>query len=153
MKQLVKIALCSAMIATVSVPAMAEDPFENEIKARQGYYQVIKYNFGVLAAMVKGKKDYDAEMANTAANNILTMSTLNNSQLWPKGSDNSQLDYTRAKPGIWENYPDVKEKSGNWKAAVETLAGEAGNGLDALKGSFGPVGKACKACHDDYKAK
>lgn len=153
MKQMIKIALCSAMMATVSIPAVAAEPFEDEIKARQGYYQVIKYNFGLLGAMVKGKKDYDADMAATAANNILAMSKLNNSLLWPKGSDNSQLDNTRAKPAIWENYPDIKEKSGNWKSAVETLAVEAGNGLGALKSSFGPVGKACKACHDDYKAK
>ncbi len=153
MKQLAKIALCSAMLATLSAPVMAEEPFEDEIDARQGYYQMVKFNFGVLGAMVKGKKDYDAEAATTAANNILTLSKLNNSMLWPKGSDNSQLDNTNAKPEIWENFADVKEKQGNWVAAVEKLASEAGNGPDALKKSFGPVGKSCKSCHNDYKAK
>lgn len=153
MKPFLKIVLCSTLLSTASIPAIAADPFKDEIKARQSYYQVIKYNFGILGAMVKGKKDYDAALADSAANNILALSKLDNSQLWPKGSDNSQLDNTRAKPAIWENYPDVKEKSANWKAAVEKLAGNAGNGLGALKGSFGPVGKACKACHDDYKAK
>ncbi|EAR62583.1 c-type cytochrome [Neptuniibacter caesariensis] len=152
MKQLAKIAICSAVLATASAPTMAE-AFKDEIKARQGYYQVIKYNFGVLGAMVKGKKDYDADTATTAANNIYNLSKLNNGMLWPKGSDNSQLDTTKAKPGIWENFDDVKQKHGNWQKAVKTLAGEAGNGLSSLKKSFGPVGKSCKSCHDEYKAK
>lgn len=153
MKHVIKIALCSAMIATVSLPAVAAEPFEDEIKARQGYFQVIKYNFGILGAMVKGKKDYDATAAKTAAQNIYNLSMLDNGLLWPPGSDNSKLDNTKAKPEIWEKYPDISEKGEKWSAAVKVLAGEAGNGLDALKGSFGPVGKACKACHDDYKAK
>lgn len=153
MKRLSKAILTTAITAVLVTPAYAEEPFEDQIKARQGYYKLIKANFGVMAAMVKGKADYDAAKATTAANNIYTLSKLNNGMLWPKGSDNSQLDFTKAKPEIWENFDDVQEKSGNWKAAVETLAGEAGNGLDALKKSFGPVGKACKACHDDYKAK
>ncbi len=153
MKHLRKIVLSTVVTAVIATPVYAEKPFEDQIKARQGYYQMLKFNFGQLAAMVKGKKEYNAEQATTAANNIYSLSKLNNGLLWPKGSDNSQLDYTKAKPGIWENFPDVKEKSGNWKAAVETLAGEAGNGLGALKSSFGPVGKACKACHEEYRAK
>ncbi len=153
MKQVVKVVLCTAMLATVSAPTVAEEAFKDEINARQGYYKLVKYNFGILGAMVKGKKDYDAGVAATAANNIYSLSKVNNSMLWPKGSDNSQLDSTRAKPAIWENFDDVKEKHGNWQAAVEKLAQDAGNGKDALKMSFGPVGKACKACHDDYKAK
>lgn len=153
MNKFVKITLCSAMLATASLPAVAEGPFEDQIEARQGYYQMIKFNFGILGAMVKGKKEYDADTATTAANNIYTLSKLNNGMLWPKGSDNNQVEGTNAKPGIWENFSDVQEKSGKWKSAVETLAGEAGNGLDSLKASFGPVGKSCKGCHDEYKAK
>jgi len=153
MIRILKATICTAMIAALSTPAIADKPFEDEIKARQGYYKLLKYNFGILGAMVKGKKDYDADLANTAAQNIFSLSQVNNSFLWPKGSDNANVEDTRAKPEIWENFDDIGEKSGNWKAAVDTLSGNAGNGLDALKKSFGPVGKACKACHDDYKAK
>ncbi|WP_299182291.1 cytochrome c [uncultured Neptuniibacter sp.] len=153
MKQLAKITLCTAMLATVTAPAVADEVFKDEINARQGYYQIIKYNFGILGAMVKGKKDYDADIASTAANNIYNLSKLNNGMLWPKGSDNSQLDNTKAKPGIWENFADVKQKQSDWQLAVEKLASDAGNDLDSLKKSFGPVGKSCKSCHDDYKAK
>ena len=154
MKLLTKAVLTTAIAALLATPAIAEDkPFESQIEARQGYYKLVKANFGVLGAMVKGKAEYSADKAAMAAANIQTLSQLNNGMLWPEGSDNSQLDYTNAKPEIWENFADVQEKGGNWRSAVETLAAEAGNGPDALKASFGPVGKACKACHDDYKAK
>lgn len=153
MKHTAKIILCSAALSIATTSAIADEPFKDEIKARQGYYQLIKYNFGVLGAMVKGKQEYNAEQATTAANNIYALSKINNSLLWPKGSDNGKLDNTRAKPAIWNNFDDVMEKSSTWKGAVEKLASEAGNGLGSLKASFGPVGKACKSCHEDYKAK
>ncbi|PIE20414.1 MAG: cytochrome C554 [Neptuniibacter caesariensis] len=155
MKNFAKVVLCSAILVTipVSMSATAGGQFKHQIEARQGYYKMIKFNFGVLGAMVKGKKEYNADTASTAANNIYTLSKLNNEMLWPKGSDNNQAKGTSAKPAIWENFPDVQEKSRNWKSAVKTLASEAGNGLAALRASFGPVGKSCKSCHDDYKAK
>ena len=37
------------------------------------------------------------------------------------------------------------------EAASKTLSAEAGNGLDALKGSLGAAGKTCKACHQEYR--
>jgi len=33
------------------------------------------------------------------------------------------------------------------------MAENAGNGLEALQSSIGDVGKSCKGCHDDYRAK
>lgn len=151
MKKAATIILCSAVLA--SPLASADEPFKDEIKARQGYYQMVKFNFGLLGEMVKGKREYDSAAADTAAQNILKLSQVNNGLLWPKGSDNSAVENTKAKPELWANFADVKEKGENWRTAVAILAEEAGKGEDALKASFGPVGKACKACHDDYKAK
>ena len=151
MKKIATAILCSTVFMTS--PVSADEPFEDEVKARQGYYQMVKFNFSVLGEMVKGNTEYNAETANTAAQNILALSQLNNGALWPKGSDNDSIENTKAKPEIWENFADVKEKSSTWKDAVATLAMEAGKGEAQLKSSFGPVGKACKACHDDYRAK
>jgi len=40
-----------------------------------------------------------------------------------------------------------------YNAEAAVLAAEAGNGLDALRAAIGDVGKSCKGCHDEYRAK
>ncbi|MDP5360798.1 MAG: cytochrome c, partial [Paracoccaceae bacterium] len=37
-------------------------------------------------------------------------------------------------------------------AATATLASVAGDGLDAMKAAFGPVGQSCGSCHESYRA-
>ncbi|WP_286237876.1 c-type cytochrome [Neptuniibacter halophilus] len=152
MKHLTKAALCTLFTATIALPAVAETPFEDQIEARQSYFQVLKHNMGLLGSMVKGKRDYDPAIADAAAKDIYLLSQLNNTLMWPAGSDLEQAE-TKAKPEIWQNGADVQEKFKALNTAAEQLAANAGQGADALKKSFGPVGKSCKSCHDDYRAK
>jgi cytochrome c556 len=37
--------------------------------------------------------------------------------------------------------------------ASAALASVAGEGLDALRSKIGDVGKSCKGCHDNFRAK
>ncbi|RDE19413.1 cytochrome c [Motiliproteus coralliicola] len=152
MKHLAKLLVSGAVAASVASTVYAAEPFEEQIKARQGFYQVVKFNMETLGDMVKGKRDYDPVTAEAAAKNIYSLSTLNNSMLWPKGSDSSAAD-THAKAEIWSNFADVKQKHKAWNQAAEKLAANAGKGMGEMKASFGPVGKSCKSCHDDYKTK
>ena len=59
----IRTATIAAVLAGVSIVALADDPFETEIKARQGLMNVYKYNIGILGAMAKGQMDFDAEAA------------------------------------------------------------------------------------------
>ena len=72
---------------------------------------------------------------------------------WPTGSDNSFYEETTATPNIWETYPEIAEYGKRYKTAVNELAAEAGNGLDALRSKVGPLGKSCKGCHDEFREK
>ena len=157
MKMFVKTAICATLLATITTPVMAEDfPFEDQIDGRQGYFQMVKFNMGVLGAMAKGKRDYDAELAQTIANNLKSAASMNNALMWPKGSDmdaEGLAGHTKAKAAIWQDDSDVGEKHKTWVAATETMAENAGQGLDALRDAIGPLGKSCKGCHNDYKAK
>ena len=74
-------------------------------------------------------------------------------ELWPEGSDlvATQHDGTRAKAVIWEDVDTFLMGFADLEAASKTLSAEAGNGLDALKGSLGAAGKTCKACHQEYR--
>lgn len=153
MKAIAKAILIAATVGAVSAPALA-DPLDDAITARRGYYQLVFSNFGPLVGMAKGQVDYDADAAATFAGNLQTLSELNNGHLWPAGSDNeAKAGKTRALPKIWDDFAGISEKGKAWKAAVGELAGVAGDGLDAMRAKVGPVGEACGACHDDYRAK
>ena len=144
--------LAVAGIATVS---SANEAFEKAVKARQGLFQVYAFNIGQLGAMAKGAVEYDAKVAQTAADNLAAAASIDGSAMWPQGTDNAGVmkGKTRALPAAWTTYPKVAEKHEDLVAAVANLQASAGGGLDALKGSIGDVGKACKSCHDDFRAK
>jgi len=142
--------LCAVLVANA-----ADGPHDKAIKARQSMFQLYNFNIGILSAMAKGKRDYNAEIAAEAAANLKAAAHLGQSQFWPQGSDNATDGNarTRALPAIWETFPAITEKSDALKASTTVLASEAGNGLDALKGAMGDVGASCKGCHDDFRAK
>ena len=144
-----------ALAAAVAVPTVAwADSIDDAIDARQGYYQVVKHNTGMLFGMAQGKIDYDAETATKTANDLLALANLNNGGMWPAGSSKEDRPgKTRALPVIWETYPAVLEKSEAFKKAAETLAGTAGDGPDGLRANIGALGQSCKGCHDTYRAK
>jgi cytochrome c556 len=122
------------------------------VQARQGQFQIMALNVGVLANMARGNTAYDAATAQAAANNLVAMSSIDQSFHWPEGTDNFALDGTRALPAIWENLPDVITKWQAFGAAAEGLAAVAGTGLEPMQAALGPVGAACGACHDAYRA-
>ncbi|MFT6469772.1 MAG: cytochrome c556 [Neptuniibacter pectenicola] len=157
MEKFIKAVLCATVLATTVSPVMAEDfPFEDQIEGRQGYFQMVKFNMGVLGAMAKGERDYDAKLAQAIADNLKNAALMDNALMWPKGSDmdaEGLSGKTKAKAAIWQEGSDIGEKHENWVAAVNTMAENAGQGVDALRGAIGPLGKSCKACHKEYKAK
>ena len=135
--------------------AHAQGPYDKAIKARQAMYQLYSFSAGVLGDMAKGKIEYDAELARELAGNLNAAANLGQSAFWPAGSDNSNPENlkNRALPKIWETFPAISENAQQLKDAAAVLAAEAGNGIDALRGSMGAVGKSCKGCHDEYRAK
>lgn len=153
MKLCLKMLLVSVFAMSVASVSHA-DPAEDAIDARRGFYQVVKHNMGGLAAMAKGDAEYDAKQAAIYAKNLEMLTQMDNATMWIAGTSNKDMPgKTRALPEIWSTYPDIVEKSDAWKEAVATLAGSAGNGLDALRGDIRAVGKSCKGCHDNFRAK
>lgn len=148
-----KLSIGLAALAALGIgatAALAQD-LPAPVKARQGQFQVMALNIGVLGNMARGNTEYDADQAQTAADNLVTMSRIDQSFHWPQGTDNFQLDGTRALPAIWENLPDVIEKWQAFGAAAEGLAEVAGDGLDPMRAQLGEVADTCSACHDEYR--
>ncbi len=129
------------------------DPLLKAIKARQAEMTLRSFNAGPLFGMAKGDIEYDAELAATLANNLLTLTAVKNGRMWPDGSDNEAWpDDTRSLPEIWTTYPAIADRGKEYLEAITALAEVAGNGLGELRSVIGDVGQSCKGCHDDFRA-
>lgn len=62
---------------------------------------------------------------------------------------------TRAKPEIWSDAAGFKKVMDNFQAETAKLVQVArtAKDVDAVRGQFAAVGKACAACHDNYRTK
>ncbi len=150
MRKLILATLAAAVPATMVLAQSAEDT----VKARQGFFQLIGYEMGGLAAMAKGDVAYDAQTASAHAADLSTLTSLHVGDYFAPGTSNEDLPgKTRALPAIWEDSDGFMERVQALSAAVENMNGAAGEGLDALRPAMGQLGGACKACHDDFRAR
>jgi cytochrome c556 len=142
----------SAAVAAPTVLLAQDRAMQTAIAARQGVFQNYQMNIGVLGGMARGTIPYDAEGAQAAADNFVKLTTLDQRFSWPAGSDNASVEGTRARPEIWQNFDDVVVKAMALNEAAVALQAVAGTGAEALGPALGPVGAACTACHDSYRA-
>ncbi|MCF6231913.1 MAG: cytochrome c [Rhodobacteraceae bacterium] len=128
-------------------------PESKAIKARQAQMTLYSFNLGILGAMAKGDREFDAEAANLAAGNLAAISAVWMPETWIPGSDNQSAKGTDALPALWTDDPaKVGAKSQALVEASAALAKVSGT-LDGLRGAIGPVGKSCGSCHEAYRAK
>jgi cytochrome c556 len=150
-RKILAAALGAALVLPLS--AFAQDGFATQIKARQGEMDIMALNIGIIANMARGTAPYDAAAAQEAANNLAAVSSITQTAtLWPEGSDNAAAQNTNALPAIWTNLDDFTAKWAAYGTAAQGLAAVAGNGQEALGAALGPVGGACGACHEAYRA-
>ena len=151
MKKFLVPAVTALLLGSMST-SIAADDFDRQIKARQSVMQLYSFNLGLLGAMAKGEAEYNAEQASAAAANLDALVNMKNGAMWPQGSDaTANPGKTRAKLENWTEYPKAAEKGMALKEAAAKMAGEAGNGLEALQAAIGPVGKSCGGCHDTFR--
>ena len=55
-------------------------------------------------------------------------------------------------PETWTSLEKFQQREQALKDAIAALAPVAGDGLEALRGKVNGLGKACKSCHDDFRA-
>ena len=147
-----RVLLAAAAFSTLaaSLPAAAQfQKPEDAIKYRQSAMTVMGSHFGRVGAMVQGRVPFDAKVA---AENLEIATTLSRLPFvaFVDGSDKGN---TKAKAEIWSDRAKFNAAATKMQDEMLKLnaAGKSGN-LDQIKAAFGPVGAACKACHDDFKA-
>lgn len=145
-------ALVTAAALALAATGAHAQALPKEVKARQGQFQIMAINVGILAGMARGTAEYDAAAAGAAARSLVGVSMINPAPLFPAGTDNMTIDGTRAEPAIWENLPDVVAKWEAFGAAAATLQTAAAEGPQAIGAAVGALSGTCKACHDAYRA-
>ncbi len=119
---------------------------------RQSWFAMLGYNFGPMIGMVKGEIPWQENQMAAYADQLAAVATLDVMSGFADGTDKGT---TRAKPEIWQNKDDFKAKLDDLRKAANALQAVAEQGTDrkAISQAVGGVGQACKACHDEYKAK
>ncbi len=152
MSKIAKIACAVALAGVIITPVQSATPEEKAVKSRQGYMQISALNIGILAAMVKGKVEYNAAEAQIAADNLKLVSQIDMSSMWLEGTSNKDKKMkTKALPEIWDADSKIVEKASDYAKASSDVAAVAGQGLEPLKSKFAALGKSCKGCHKSYR--
>ena len=146
MKSIASLALAVvATAASFSASAQFAKP-EDAIKYRQSAMFVMQQNFGRVAGMAAGRVPFDAKVATDSADVAAYMIQL------PWAGFGAGTEGGKAKPEIWKDQAKFKEYQDKVVAEMAKLATAAKSGsLDNIKAAVGPVGAACKACHDSFR--
>jgi cytochrome c556 len=141
------------LAAGLAGAAHAQAPFakpEHAIKYRQSALFVMGQHFGRIGAVAKGERPYNKDEVVRNAAIAEAMSKLP----WEGFVAGTDKGETRAKPEIWTESAKFKSAAEKMQQEISKLAEVAkGGDLGAIKAQFGATGKACKACHDDFRKK
>ncbi len=158
MQRFARLTHAAALAAALAVPAIASaqdkpDAGEKAIMARQGYMQVVVWEAGPLFGMAKGEVAYDAAQAAANAANLNAIAQYDVGRLFIEGTSKADRPgKTRALADIWADLPKFAQALNDWRAAVATVAAEAGKGQAELAAAVGEMGKTCGGCHKPFRA-
>ena len=151
MSRIRSLTLLTAGAVAIGTMVLAQSA-EDAVKARQAHMTLLAGNLGVLGGMARGNADYDAELAQAAADNLVALSSIDQRFYWPEGSSNAEIEGTKALPAIWEQPDEFAGHIADLLAASEAMAAAAGTGLEGLTGAMGGLGGACGACHQTFRS-
>jgi cytochrome c556 len=162
MKRFVKssslIALCAlapiaAVLAQDAGPPTPEQVADQAVLTRQGLLKVMGLYMAPLGGMLKNKVPFDAAVATKSATHIGELGGMI-PDVFTTDTRNKATVKTKAQDGVWTNQADFKAKADDLVKAAATLQEAAkGGDKDATLKAAGAVGKACGACHDNFRNK
>lgn len=154
MKKTLLAAVLGVTALAVTAAAQAQVSASDMIKFRQSGYSFMSWNMGNIKAQLEGA-NYDQARVAAAANVIAAIANSGMGALYAPGTDQGTgWKETRLKPEFFAEQEKVREIAVNFVQQANKLQQVAANGdKAAVATQFGEVGKACKACHDDYRVK
>ena len=140
--------LTAALLAGLSASALAADKPEDLLKGREGLFQALKWQVGPLMGFAKGDAPLPADAADRAANIVALSKIL--PQAFRPGTEN--LPGSHAKAEAFSKPEFVRGFTVLGDAGMKLQTALASGDEAAIKAAIPAVGKACKACHDDFRS-
>lgn len=138
--------LTGAVVAGIVTAAYAQaDVIAQRRQVMKGVGAATK----VAAAMVKGEQPFDLAEAHKILK-VYADAAATFPAYYPEGTRTG--GDTTAAPKIWEHPGEFKAGFEAWARDVQKASGEVKD-LATFRASFGPVTKACKACHENFRIK
>lgn len=149
-KRLFAAGLILALGAGFALPAAAQVKPEILVKQRQAKMTLQAKYVGPLAAMAQGKLPYNAEVVKRNTGYLEALSMM----AWDGFDASTQGVKSEALPAIWKEPGKFKQAQEHFEREVGDLAAAVRGGNEAnVKSAIGAVGKACGACHQDFREK
>jgi cytochrome c556 len=141
----------SALVCATSVIAASGTPADT-IRARQQSLKDLGASFKTVRDQLRVSST-DMAAIKTAGADIKKAADAM-ATWFPKGTGTEAGVKTAAKPEIWSNSSDFDKKRADFVAAAGKFAELTASGDKAAIGAgVGPLGGACKGCHDNYRVK
>ena len=119
-------------------------------KARHEHYHDLGDAFKTVRDQTRAGSP-DMAKIKTAAK-IINEASIEQGRSFPAGTG-PESGKTRALPEIWQRPEDFKAAQKVFSdAAPKLLAAANASDLDAVKSTYGDLGKACKNCHDTFRS-
>jgi cytochrome c556 len=150
MRLLATIGVASALVAGVSLEAIAQVKPDVLVKQRQAAMTLQGKYLGPIGAMLKGAAPYNADVVAVNATYLENLARMP----WDGFVASTQGEKSKAKPNVFTDAAKFKAAADALEAATVKL-GAAARAKDeaGVRASFGAVAKACGSCHDDFREK
>ncbi|MCT7358823.1 MAG: cytochrome C [Thalassobium sp.] len=151
MNLITRTAVLAALMAS-STLTLAEVKVSDAVEYRQGIYKAVRWNFGPMGDMVKGKQEFNADEFSRRAANLAALSKMPLEGFVAGSYNGTYSGSTDALPAIekdWETFAGIMSDF-ETNAAALAEAASAGD-MDAIRPAFMSVAKTCKSCHDKFK--
>lgn len=150
-----KALIAGAASLALTTAAFANSPLspEQAVDYRQGIYKFLGGQSGYMAAMIKGEIPLDAAELNQRAKNIGFAGSLLGETYFPETKD---VKGTKLRAKAWNEMDKFGAKAENFGEALQALiAGTDKASIDMKEARqlVGGLQRACKSCHDDYRAR
>ncbi len=147
------LAAAVALSAGLAQGQEGETPEALALEMRQAHMINYATNLGRIGGMAQGEVEYDATVAQVAADNLFHLASIHQDHYWLEGTSSEEIEGSAALPVIWENMADFDAKQVALLEATTALQAAAGTDLASLQTALGGVGQSCGGCHETYRAR
>ena len=142
--------LVVAFSSLLAVNAFAQTKPDVLVKQRQAAMTLQGKYFGPLGGMAAGRVPYDAAVVSRNAGYLEVIAKLP----WDGFDASTSGEKSNALPEVFSNTAKFKQAADNLQTEIGKLATVSKGGNEAdTKAAIAAVGKACGACHDDFRVK